>query len=212
MKKISSIILVHLFVISFLQAQIKTTQPAKILKSSPATTKTIPPPPPPPANTAPAQIASVYTLTAATVTIKTGSDNKEFPSTLVLWLLSRGSGYALEQPATNLRNELKVNSTNDFGLQQSGLCDAKSRTLEAFQKQGLLLRIRYLPNFPTDAWKIDAVSITLEFKDQFGNPHPTLGHKTIIFNNANGFLDAWNRDMECTADASFNPLTSSIKQ
>lgn len=204
MKKNITILFVLVFTAGFSFAQI--TKPEVIKKNLPPAKTT-----PPPANTPPAPNPSVYSLTAARVSIKTGSDNKEFPSKVVVWLISRGNGFALDQPAENLRNEMKVNSTTEFGLQQCTYCDAKNKTLEAFQKQGVMLRIRYLPNFPTDAWKIEGVSLTLEFKDQYGNPHPQYGNKTIVFNNANGFLDAWNGDMECTADAAFTPLTASIK-
>lgn len=222
MKKLSFLSILIVFAFTAAQAQIKTKAqktrlqaPSKIIDPVPAEPKT--PPPPAPINKTPVtgnQNTSAYSLTSARVTIRTGADNKEFPSKVIVWLTSR-VGPALEQPEENLRNEMKSNSNTEFGLQNSA--DQKwnnptYRTLEAFQKEGLVLRIRYYPNFPTDAWKIEDVSITLEFKDQNGNLHPELGNKTIVFNNANGFLNVFEKDMVCKTDANFNPLTSSIQQ
>ncbi len=226
MKKLIMLITFAFFITVVVQAQVKpdkandagdvkikpVAQPAvRAVKLMPAETK-----PAPPAvqnaGTVTQQAASVYKLTSARVNIRTGNDNKEFPSSVVVWLSSVGVGYALEQPVENLRNEMRSNSNNEFGLQnRAGYADY-NRTLEAFQKQGLVLTIRYWPNLPTDAWKIEGVTLTVEFKDQFGNPHPTLGHKEIIFNNANGFLDAWNHAMICKANTAFEPLTASIKE
>jgi hypothetical protein len=64
-----------------------------------------------------------------------------------------------------------------------------------------------------DAWKIEGVTLTLEFRDQNGNPHPTLGQKVITFSNAQGFLNGYfERSMTCTTDGYFNPLTAQISQ
>ena len=174
-----------------------------------------PPPPPPPTSTnknagTSNQNTPVYTLTAARVNIRTGADNKEYPSGVIVWLFSLGGGFSFYQPAENLRNEMRINSNTEFGLENYPNYDTKFRTLEAFQKIGLGLRIRYTPNLLTDAWKIEGISITLEFRDQFGNLHPTFGSKTIVFNNAFGFLNYWDTDLFCKTDAYFNPLTSVI--
>jgi len=75
----------------------------------------------------------------------------------------------------------------------------------------LSLRIIYKPNFFADAWKIENVSITLEFRDVNGNLHPSLGQKTIQFPNAATFLDNFDkRILICTADKYFNALTSFV--
>ena len=192
-------------------APVKKNVIIKIVPSQPA------PPPPPPAATNKTtstsnQDASVYSLTAARVSIKTGADNKEFPSGVSVWLFSMGvgGGFTLDQPSQNLRNEMKIHSNTEFGLQNNTNNDLKNRTLEAFQREGLGLRIRYYPNLPTDAWKIEGISITLEFKDQYGNLHPLYGNKTIVFTTANGFLNYWDWDMFSKTDANFNPLTSVV--
>lgn len=232
MKKLQIVAVLFAFITSNLFAQTlmekpKRSVPNKIINQVPS----VPAPAPSPTmkTTAPvtevnstiaaatAAPASVYSLTSARVNIKTGTDNKEFPSTVLVWVVSKGVGHALEQPAENLRNEMKSNSNTEFGLQNysdrvAGFNNPVSKLLTSFQKEGLILTIRYLPNLLTDAWKIEGVTLTLEFKDQFGNLHPQYGNKAIIFNNANGFLNTWEKDMVCTADSNFNPLTSSIKK
>ena len=64
-----------------------------------------------------------------------------------------------------------------------------------------------------DAWKIQGVTVTLEFRDQNGNLHPSLGQKTITFSNANGFLNGYNGTltMICNTDGYLNPLSAYIE-
>jgi hypothetical protein len=154
----------------------------------------------------------VYRLTSVRVTIRTGSDNKEFPSTVSVALILSSNRLSLfEQPGSNMRNEMKINSTTEIGLQKFASCPPERLSLETLQNAGITLHIYYDPNIFTDAWKIEGVSAILEFRDQHGNLHPTLGYKTIVFNNASGFLNAVDRAMDCTTDGTFMPLTSSIK-
>ena len=61
-------------------------------------------------------------------------------------------------------------------------------------------------------WKIESVTLILEFKDQHGNLHPTMGNKTIVFSNAYGFLNNDYRDIECITDGNLAPLTAVIKK
>lgn len=204
MKKIILCIAIIGFASSAAYTQIR--KPVEITKKKIEPAKTTPPPQTPPAP------PPVYTLTSARVSIRTGSDNKEFPSKVYFGLYLQGVGYAMEQPGGNMRNEMKVNSTTEFGLQSNSQYPQAAKLLSTFQKNGLALVIRYQANIFTDAWKIEGVSLTLEFKDQNGNLHPTLGNKTIVFNNASGFLNASDWTMSCRADASFAPLTSSITQ
>lgn len=218
MKIILFITIIAVFITSTATSQV-------IQKSVPAVKqnviiKTVPPPPPPaPAPPPPStnksttsgtQNPPVYSLTAVKVNIRTGNDNKEFPSKVYVTLMAKST------PANwrnylqfNLSNEIKINSSTEFGL------DLEGRTptpLETFQTSGLKLSIQYEPNFFADAWKIESVAIVLEFKDQFGLLHPTLGSKTITFSNAYGFLNNEYRYMECFTDASFNPLTAVIRK
>ncbi|WP_407528077.1 hypothetical protein PDL71_08550 [Lacibacter sp. MH-610] len=153
----------------------------------------------------------VYTLTNARVSITTGRDNKEFPSEVTVWLIQKGKGILFQQPGSNTRNEMQVNSTNEFGLYKwTNTVNIGSFLLTDIQQSGIILRILYLPHLFTDAWRIEGISVTLEFKDQNGNLHPTLGKKTIVFNNTSGFLNDWEKFFECRADGSFTPIISTI--
>lgn len=74
------------------------------------------------------------------------------------------------------------------------------------------MRIRYLPNFILDAWRVSGVTITLEFKDQNGKLHPTSGTKTIVFSNVNALLNNTFIDLECSADGDFRPLVATARR
>jgi hypothetical protein len=201
------------FAITTIQAQLgKVQKPEQVpLKTIPV--KTTPAPAPVTNKTSETSGTNVYKLTSARVSIKTGNDNKEFPSKVFVTLKLRSNPhyFLFDQPGENMRNEMKSNSNTAFGLQKNNEGTPERLTLQALQNEGIILTIYYDPNFFTDAWKIEGVSLTLEFKDQNGNLHPTLGNKTIVFNNANGFLNVGDRWMECTTDGTFSPLTSSIK-
>ncbi|MEO8406008.1 MAG: hypothetical protein ABI480_15480 [Chitinophagaceae bacterium] len=185
--------------------------PSKIITPVPDEPKTTPPPPAPPVNkeNAGTQNAPVYALTSARVRIRTGNDNKEFPSKVYSTLMAKAT------PANwrnyiqiNLGNEMKINSDTEFGLGLEGA----PIPLTTFQSAGLKLNIQYTPNFFADAWKIESITLILEFKDADGNLHPTLGNKTIVFNNAYGFLNSEYRNIDCFADGSFVPMTSVIRK
>ena len=159
----------------------------------------------------PVNAPPVYSLTNVRVSITTGRDNKEFPSEVTVWLIQKGKGILFQQPGANTRNEMQVNSTNEFGLNKwTNPVNTGSYLLTDIQQSGIILRILYMPNLFTDAWRIEGISATLEFKDQYGNLHPTLGSKKIVFNNTSGFLNTWEQFFECRADGNFNPIISSI--
>lgn len=186
----------------------KPLAPVKINKTI-TPEKTTAPAPAPTAKTTPAPTnAVVYSLTSVRVNIRTGNDNKEFPSKVYVTMMAKSNPRDWRNYLQfNLSNEMRINSNTEFGL------DLEGRTptaLEIFQQAGLALSISYEPNFFADAWKIESVSLILEFKDQHGNLHPTLGNKTITFNNAYGFLNNEFRYMKCYTDASFAPLTAVI--
>jgi hypothetical protein len=221
MKKIVFLFALALVVISAAQAQItpnaekskiKRTTVPKEIKTVPANPETPPAPPPPPVNkntNTSTEYIPIYALTSVRVKIKTGNDNKEFPSKVHSTLMAKST------PANwrnyiqiNLSNEMKVNSETEFGLGLEG----PPIPLTTFQAAGLKLTVSYEPNFFADAWKIESISLVLEFKDQKGNLHPSLGNKTIVFSNAYGFLNNEFRNIECFTDGSFVPMTSVIKK
>ena len=112
----------------------------------------------------------------------------------------------------NLKNEMRSNSNTEFGLEKKGE-NLKDINLAVLQTTGFHFRIDYSANFQFDAWKIEGVTVTLEFRDQNGNLHPSLGQKTITFSNANGFLNGYDgtRSMNCNTDGYFNPLSAYIE-
>ena len=208
------------------QKPVKSTQNTKIINEVPSTPP--PPPPPPPAaktnvptssvttnkeDASGNQNTPVYSLTAVRVNIRTGNDNKEYPSSVRTTLGVRGNRmeYAFFRQE-NLQNEMKSNSNTEFGLEKDGI-NLKDITLGVLQNAGFDLKISYHANFQFDAWKIEGVTVTIEFRDQNGNLHPTLGQKTISFSNANGFLNGYDgtREMICYSDGYFNPLSAFIQ-
>lgn len=219
MRKIVLLSTLALLAISITQAQIKpNVDRSKVIttvKQLPATPTPAPPPPPPVNKTTNTESGpvSVYSLTSVRVKIRTGNDNKEFPSKVFALLSIRnkpgGDWSAFSQ--MKLDNEMKINSDTEFGLEREAQLRGETK-LDAFQSSGVKFTITYLPNFFADAWKIENISLVLEFKDQFGNLHPSLGSKTIVFSNAYGFLDNDYRLMECVTDGSFAPMTAIIKK
>jgi hypothetical protein len=192
------------------------TQTSPGLESTPTRTT-----PPQPAN-------AIYSLSSVKVTIKTGNDNKESLSNLSVELAVRDAAYNIFVQ-NNLTNEFTSNSGITIGLEKSNsftsgynpasiptlystsATGSKSIQLSDVEKYGLSLRIIYKPNFFTDAWKIEQLSLALEFRDANGNLHATSGQKTIVFSNAATFLDNFDkRILICTADNYFNSLTSFV--
>jgi hypothetical protein len=213
MRKIVFLSTFALLAVSFTQAQIKQDPERSRVK------RTAPPPPTTgtPVNkttNTESTAAPVYHLTSVRVKIKTGNDNKEFPSYVNARLGRRnqanGEGWVFFQDKLN--NEMRVNSETEFGLDKASGSFQGAGGLDALQSAGLKLQINYVPNFFADAWKIEGITVTLEFKDQFGNLHPTLGNKTIVFTNAYGFLDNTYYMMECQTDGSFAPMTAFIRK
>jgi len=194
------------------EAQIKPDlDRSKVKRSAPA-----PAPAPAPVNKTTGTASTtvpVYNLTSVRVKIRTGNDNKEFPSKVFTSIRARSatSGQANPFNQMKLDNEMRINSDTEFGMERVTQYQSES-SLDAFQSSGLRFRIDYMPNWLTDAWKIESITLVLEFKDQFGNLHPTLGNKTIVFNNAYGFLNSTYWVMECETDGSFAPLTAVIKK
>ena len=193
------------------------------------TLKSIPAPAPAPAptmnkTTAPipnaAAPASVYSLTSARINIRTGADNKEFPSNVSFCLYQKNydvnkrdnwEDFGLFE-VRQLKNEMKINSNTEMGLGYINNGNVSKNYLSNIQNNGLIFEIIYDPNFFADAWKIEGITLTLEVKDQNGNYHPTLGTKIIDFQNATGFLNGEYRRMVCTIDGSLNGITASIEK
>ena len=214
MRKIVFLSAVALLALSTTQAQIKQDPNRSNVKRTAPTPAPAPPPPPVNKTTEPASTpALIYNLTSVRVKIRTGSDNKEFPSLVTAFVDRRNPPKGQQIPFNqwSLTNEMKINSITEFGLDRNSNLAGETK-LEVFQSAGVRLFIRYSPNIIFDAWKIENVTLVLEFRDQFGNPHPTLGSKEIVFSNANGFLNNEYTIMECTTDGYFAPLTAFIRK
>lgn len=220
MKKIVSLFMLAVLAISAVQAQmtpvgtktkVKSTEqvPSKIIKPVPPEPKTVPPPPPVTKENTGTQTVPVYALTAVRVRIRTGNDNKEFPSQVHSTLMAKATPQNWRNYIQiKLSNEMKTNSDTEFGLELEGA----PIPLTTFQSAGLKLTVAYIPNFFADAWKIENITLILEFKDQNGNLHPSLGSKTIVFSSAYGFLNNEFRNIDCFTDGSFVPMTSVIRK
>ncbi len=205
-----------LFAIAAVNAQI-FTKPEKKPVTKVLTPAPPPAPPPPSTNkstTTGTQNTLVYSLTAVKANIRTGNDNKEYPSNVRVTLGVRGSGmeYAFFVQE-NLKNEMRSNTNTEFGLEKWRNNSMQDISLNVLQNKGIRFTINYKANFQLDAWKIEGVSVTLEFRDQNGNLHPSLGTKTITFSNANGFVNGYpgTTIMTCNTDGYFNPLSAFIE-
>lgn len=178
---------------------------------------------------------SPYFITGAKVIIKTGSDAKEYPSRVRVYLFPMPAAtytYTYTLGQLNLTNAMNVNSSTEFGLmplnQQkipwpvyyspgySGTnkpsnpftSGAHSWMLDDLQRQGFRLVIAYHPNIALDAWEIKQVTVKLEIKKADGTPHPALNNKTIVFNITSPMLGVpTGLALVCEADQSLSPAT-----
>jgi hypothetical protein len=157
-------------------------------------------------------VPSEYTLTTGTVTIHTGNDNLEAPSSFGATLYVNGgetrpedsanpNPYRLQYlaPFYGPTGELKVNSSAEFALPTKR--EFHKPDLATVQQYGLRIRIKYLPNFPLDAWKIDRVTLTVNF--QAGQQ---VESKTMNFSNVAKLLTAGDSQIDLVADGSFRPI------
>ncbi|MBS4063608.1 MAG: hypothetical protein KGZ74_03565 [Chitinophagaceae bacterium] len=159
---------------------------------------------------APAPAPSVYYISNIKFTIHTGNDNKELNSTFFVFVTENegiwGKGRDLFG-TTSKHNaiELKPNSSTDIALVKYPDADPNAYTLSNLEAKGLRFRIMYIPGFLLDAWKIDAVTIVAEFKDQYGRLHPVSPYRTIRFDNQGGLLTKTKKDMIGVTDSFLNP-------
>lgn len=203
---------------------LKVSGPAKGTATTPAAT------PPPPAQTS---TIINYKLTGVRVKITTGRDNKETPSEVYV-KFSLPEQYSSSYCAFaqwNLQNEMPVNTDIEVGLKKYSnvnlsLISTKltmSRpeelrtggtdiSLTDIQQHGGRLMIKYYPHLFTDAWRIENVTLMLEFKDNNGNLHPVHGSKTLSFANARTFLNAGNeRYLICEVGTDLSAMVSYTK-
>lgn len=146
---------------------------------------------------APVKTDADYCLSVVKVTIKTGRDNKEYPSKVYITVCTGAQklktlsthGFRL----TGYTNELKANSTETLFIEKVYGYSATENSLAAYKQNGVKFLLQYEGFSAFDAWKIESISLTLEFKDAAGNPHPAMGTKTIVFPNADLWMDGFNK-------------------
>jgi hypothetical protein len=181
-------------------------------------------PPPPPAST-PANL--VYYLASARVSIRSGESFVSDDKVSIILRRPAGAcnddvfaqGCALYQAdVVRGSSTFKPRATADVGLTEvpkrtlaptSGVIDGRVRyanlLLDDLQTHGLTLSVILSPAFPSfRSWQIEKVSLTLEFKDVLGRPHPTLGTVVIPFVPSTVLNDR-NLKFVWTADRFFMP-------
>ncbi len=221
---------------------LKTTAPVKPTTTTPVLSSPSPPASAPPSSTPstttappPAQSSTVveYQLTAVRVKISTGRDNKESPSE-VYTKFALPDQYAAPYCAFaqwNQQNEMPVNSEIEVGLKKHANANlslistkltmsnpeqlktgGNDILLSDIQKYGGRLMIKYYPHLFTDAWRIENVILTLEFRDKNGNLHPVHGSKILSFSNAKTFLNGLNdRYLICEVGTDLSAMVSYTK-
>lgn len=198
------------------QAQVRSAERPQVKKTFPVQQPTAPPPAPntQPVATAPPPApkpAPAYSLSGVVVRIRTGNDNKENLSAVTLNLYNAFTNKICFQQSSPINTQFDSNSEVEFRLVKFTKHDiTPSLLLQSLQSSGLRFDISYGPNFPLDAWKVQGITLVLEFKDQFGQVHPSLNNKVINISNATGFLDIAHRNMQCFIDSDFNPLNTVI--
>jgi hypothetical protein len=170
-----------------------------------------------PTTTTPALTDADYFLAVAKISVKTGKDNKEKGSKVIfrVYPASGTDNYKKGYCQENFGDELRIWDTRDFTLPRANGFDQSFNSLAHYKQTGIMVDINYNtvgngPFFAMDAWKIEEVSVTLEFKDKDGNPHPSMPSKTISFSGSDMYLDYVKWQLYCKTDQYFNTLTPSI--
>jgi hypothetical protein len=178
--------------------------------------------------------AADYKLTSVRVKLNTGRDNKENPSEVYtkFWIPETGTPTYSAFAQWNLQSEMPVNSEIEVGLRKFPNANleitstkmtmgrayelhtgAKDISIADIQKYGAKLFIYYCPHLFTDAWRLENVTILLEFKDNNGNLHPVHGSKSLSFSNAKVFLNGLdNRYLVCEVGTDMSAMVAYPKK
>lgn len=153
-----------------------------------------------------------YFLAVSKMIIRTGNDNKDRGAKLILrtYPVSGNNNYRRGYCLENYTAELKKWTRDEIPLPRAAEFDQSFNSLANYKQTGIMVDIYYDTwggPFPLlDAWRIEEVSVTLEFKNKNGQPHPTMGTKTIIFPGSNQLLNFADMHLFCQTDQYFNPL------
>jgi hypothetical protein len=146
----------------------------------PTTTTTTPPP------TTNAIDDSKYFLSAATVIIKTGNDNKEVSSNCNITINANdpAANFFEFRPTMSLNDfEFGVNSSKEIKLEYKkvlpNVVNPSKNSLQLYKQWGLVVGIYYSSYYNLDAWKIEGITVKLEFKDINGNPYPNATYANV---------------------------------
>ena len=132
-----------------------------------------------------------YFLSGAVIKISTGSDNKEAnTSTASFYVRPRKSNGMVAYQLNDYANELQLNQTAELRLDRVATLTSPQNSLQYFKQNGLSIVVAYCnKTYCTDAWKINSITITLEFRDANGNPAVNgYASKTISFPVSSGTL------------------------
>ena len=141
---------------------------------------------------------SEYFLTSAKITVQTGNDNKEANNSLVYIYVgvanyNQHMAFSVGDLSYNHNEgyapEIRANSTTELLPNHSLDPDYHSlyspyNSLCFYKQRGLAVTVFYDNKaWATDAWKINSISVTVEFKDNKGNPYPypAYASRTITF-------------------------------
>ena len=144
-----------------------------------------------PGDTQPTLTDADYFLAGAVIKISTGADNKEpNTSTAFFQVRPRKSNGIVAYKLNDYASELPVNQTADLRLERAATLTSAQNSLQYFKQNGLSVVVAYCnKSFCTDAWKINGITVTLEFKDAGGNPAPNgYASKIISFPVSSGTL------------------------
>lgn len=175
-----------------------------------------------------------YKLTSVRVKINTGRDNKENPSEVYtkFCIPETGTPTYLAFAQWNLQSEMPINTEVEVGLRKLANANleitstrmtmgrahelhtgASEISLADIQKHGAKLFVYYSPHLFTDAWRVENVTILLEFKDKNGNLHPVHGSKSLSFSNAKVFLNGLdNRYLVCEVGTDISAMVAYPKK
>ena len=125
-----------------------------------------------------------YFLAGAVIKISTGGDNKEAnTSTASFYVRPRKSNGIVAYQLNDYANELQLNQTAELRLERVATLTSPQNSLQYFKQNGFSIVVAYCnKSYCTDAWKINSITVILEFRDANGNPAGNgYASKTISF-------------------------------
>jgi hypothetical protein len=160
--------------------------------------------------------ASIYVLDDIKVSITTGNDNKETPSTFGVGLI-KNAVPSLGTQDVQIAFSSNSDHIGESAVQQEDNFKLNKATFPANYPnpfhlstfgEGGRINIHYYPNFPLDAWQVNSLVLTLTFVDQ--NNTPMI--KYLRYQNIDKLLNNNLRTLECSFSRSFSETGVLVKQ